>query len=147
MGAIANAIAEFAQPLLDATDGSMEDLNSALAVSQVCWNLALLPEDAREESLAKMRLTLDMDDDEFDDFRCSVVLPMIQRHEEMFPQMHGGRSARPSSMEPSRAENSRPVQYILPPSMAARSGKYPGTGRNAPCPCHSGRKYKVCCGR
>ena len=23
---------------------------------------------------------------------------------------------------------------------------YPGTGRNAPCPCGSGRKYKKCCG-
>lgn len=25
--------------------------------------------------------------------------------------------------------------------------KYPGTGRNEPCPCGSGKKYKKCCGR
>jgi len=24
--------------------------------------------------------------------------------------------------------------------------KYPGTPRNAPCPCGSGKKYKKCCG-
>lgn len=27
-----------------------------------------------------------------------------------------------------------------------REVKYPGTGRNAPCPCGSGKKYKKCCG-
>lgn len=27
------------------------------------------------------------------------------------------------------------------------SKKYPGTGRNAPCPCGSGLKYKKCCGK
>ena len=26
-------------------------------------------------------------------------------------------------------------------------GHVPKTGRNAPCPCGSGRKYKLCCGR
>jgi hypothetical protein len=25
--------------------------------------------------------------------------------------------------------------------------KYPGAGRNAPCPCKSGKKYKKCCGQ
>lgn len=25
--------------------------------------------------------------------------------------------------------------------------KYAGTGRNERCPCGSGKKYKVCCGR
>ncbi|WP_342780377.1 SEC-C metal-binding domain-containing protein [Desulfoglaeba alkanexedens] len=28
-----------------------------------------------------------------------------------------------------------------------REEKYPRTGRNAPCPCNSGKKYKRCCGR
>lgn len=31
--------------------------------------------------------------------------------------------------------------------MAGNKGvKYPGTPRNAPCPCGSGKKYKRCCG-
>ena len=88
MGAIADAFVDYAQPLLDKTDGSLEQVNKAFALSQMCWNLALLPEEARGESLAKMRPTLTMDDDEFDTFRRTVVIPMIRRHEEMFPSMH-----------------------------------------------------------
>ncbi|MGQ0593810.1 MAG: SEC-C metal-binding domain-containing protein [Gammaproteobacteria bacterium] len=30
---------------------------------------------------------------------------------------------------------------------SARAEKFPGAGRNAPCPCNSGREYKLCCGR
>ena len=29
---------------------------------------------------------------------------------------------------------------------SAGKEKYPGTGRNNPCPCDSGKKYKKCCG-
>lgn len=35
MGAIADAIVAYAQPLIDQTDGSLEQLNQALAMSQV----------------------------------------------------------------------------------------------------------------
>jgi hypothetical protein len=75
MGAIAEAIAAFAQPLLDQTDGSADQVNRAFALAQLCWNLALLPEERRDEALGKMRTTLKMDDDEFEAFRCSVVVP------------------------------------------------------------------------
>ena len=40
MGAIADAVWAYAQPLLDDTDGSVEDMNWALSLSQLCWNLA-----------------------------------------------------------------------------------------------------------
>ncbi|MGE5152396.1 MAG: SEC-C metal-binding domain-containing protein [Bdellovibrio bacteriovorus] len=41
-----------------------------------------------------------------------------------------------------------PVRPGLPPAPRARVvKKFPGTGRNEPCPCGSGRKYKLCCGR
>src|SRR3954453_7292060 len=89
MGAIADGIVNFARPLIDATDGSHEQLNRAMALGQLCWTLAMLPEDSREELLTKMRPELKMDDDEFEEFRQTVVLPMIRRHEEMFPLMHG----------------------------------------------------------
>lgn len=36
----------------------------------------------------------------------------------------------------------RPI--VLQPPMAASSGK---VGRNAPCPCGSGKKFKYCCGK
>ena len=45
MGALAEAFVAYAQPLLDQTDGSEEQLNKAFAISQLCYNLALLPDD------------------------------------------------------------------------------------------------------
>jgi hypothetical protein len=138
MGGIAEAMAAYAQPLLDQTDGSTQQMNSAFALGQLCWNLALLPEQGRDEALAKMRPTLKMDDDQFETFRRSVVVPMIQRHQEMFPRMH-----RLGSMESSRGAPAPQTRRAT----SARAEKFPGTGRNAPCPCNSGRKYKLCCGR
>ena len=57
MGAIAEGIVAYAQPLLDQTDGSLEQMNKAMALSQLCFNLALLPEHSRDEALGEMRLS------------------------------------------------------------------------------------------
>jgi len=138
MGAIAEGFVAFAQPLLDQTDGSLEQMNKAFAISQLCFNLALFPDDLRGTTLTEMQRTLKMDDEEFDAFRRSVVDPMIRRHQEMFPLMHRRVSNDPAPSGPSpRAQ----------PRMAAAGEKYPGTDRYAPCPCNSGQKYKFCCGR
>ena len=137
MGAIAEAFVAYAQPLLDQTDGSQEKLNKAFAMSQLCYNLALLPEDKRDTMLSEMRPTLQMDDEEFDVFLRSVVIPMIQRHEEMFPLMH-----RRASTAPSQTGLTARAQ----PSVTGSTEAYPGTDRYAPCPCNSGEKYKFCCG-
>jgi hypothetical protein len=88
MGAIADAFVAFSQPLIDQTDGSLEQLNRAMTIGQLCYNLALMPKDQREGAIREMQSTLRMDDAEFEDFRRSVVLPMMRRHEEMFPQLH-----------------------------------------------------------
>lgn len=40
----------------------------------------------------------------------------------------------------------QPEPSISLPNMPAEK-KYPKTGRNEPCPCGSGKKYKKCCGR
>ena len=69
MGAIAEGIVAYAQPLLDQTDGSEEQLNKAMTISQLCWNIALLPEEGRDQMLNEMRPSLQMDDDQFDEFR------------------------------------------------------------------------------
>jgi hypothetical protein len=45
MGTIAEPITAYAQPLLDDTDGSINQINTALALGQICWNLALMPEE------------------------------------------------------------------------------------------------------
>ncbi len=137
MGAIAEAFLAYAQPLLDQTDGTEEQLNKAFMISQLCYNLALLPEDSRDETLGKIRLDLKMDDEEFDEFRRSTVEPMIRRHHEMFPFMHRRAVTDPPQIAPS------PRAHQRKPSPGER---YPGTDRYAPCPCNSGEKYKFCCG-
>lgn len=129
MGVIAESILEYAQPLLDEADGSHEQMQSALTIAQMCWNLALLPESEREEMLVAMRPALNMGETEFADFRSSVIAPMIARHREMFPNM------------------SQQASQTTTAGGSPSKKRYPGTGRNEPCPCKSGKKYKRCCGR
>jgi len=117
----------YAQPLFDETDGSREQMQYALSIAQMCWNLALLPEKERKDSLAQMQPSLGMNAEEFSKFTESVVVPMVKRHHEMFPKM----SPQTTGATPTYR----------------RSEKYPGTGRNEPCPCGSGTKYKRCCWR
>lgn len=143
MGAFGEAFAAFAQPLLEQTDGTYEEVQKAFQIGQLCYNAALLPDDAREKMLAQMRSAFAMDDAEFDDFRRSVVDPMIARHKEMFPLLHQRRPA------PSTAER-RPPSWLAaernkaePVNAAARKST---VDRYAPCSCGSGKKYKFCCG-
>jgi len=127
MGVIADAMVEYAQLLLDKTDGSEKEIHEALSISQMCWHLALLPKSEQEEMLDELRRTSGMDDAEFADFRKTLIAPMILRHHQMFPDMP------------------RIASQIATPA-SLRKTKYPGTGRNASCPCSSGQKYKHCCG-
>jgi uncharacterized protein YecA (UPF0149 family) len=139
MGVIAEAMSRFARPLLDATDGSPEELQRAFSLSQACWNLALMPEGHREQSLADMQSTIKMDDEKFQAFKRDLVMPMIRRHQEIFPNMQRlGTSDHHASLgEPA-----------LSPAIQIRHAKpYAGIGRNERCPCGSGKKYKVCCGQ
>ena len=143
MGIIAEAIAAYAQPLLDQTDGSIEQLNKAFMISQLCFNLALSPEESRNQTISELKLSLEMDDEEFDDFRRSIILPMIQRHYEMFPRMHTQGSTDFSQSGPLPSGPSLRAR----PRMASPAKAYAATDRYAPCPCNSGRKYKFCCGK
>lgn len=138
MGAIADGIVAYAKPLLDGTDGSIEQANKALKMAQLCFNLALVPKEKREESICDTQESLGLDDDEFADFRRDILDPMIRRHEEMFPLMHGknvARVFRGNSWLDSGPRKSSPAPK-----------KPLVTDRYAPCPCNSGKKYKFCCG-
>jgi uncharacterized protein YecA (UPF0149 family) len=139
MGAIADAMLRYAQPLLDATDGSPEQIQKALTLSEMCWNLAISPKDTREEFLVSMQPALRMDDDEFAEFRRTVATPMIRRHQEMFPGLQRQEGTNPAERVPGLAAPWPPIRRSVK--------KYAGTGRNERCPCGSGKKYKVCCGR
>ncbi len=139
MGTLAKALAEYAQPLIDQTDGSPEQLERALMFAQICFNLALLPEDEREKSIEESQATLKLNDADFAAFKRVVIRPMIDRHREMFPMIHGGLTL--------NREKASPPSPGVPPTMTSRRTEaYPGTGRYDPCPCNSGRKYKFCCG-
>ena len=137
MGALADGIVAFAQPLLDQTDGSVEQMNKAFAVAQLCFNLAILPEDSRDKMLGEMQQSVAMDNEEFKEFQRSIVVPMIRRHEEMFPLMHRRISASPLRSSPSP---------VVPPRLAAPAEKGVVPAPYAPCPCNSGKKYRFCCG-
>jgi uncharacterized protein YecA (UPF0149 family) len=137
MGAMAEALVAYAQPLLDETDGSMEQIERAFALSQMCFNLAQLPEERRNQAIGELKEAFEMDDEEFEDFRFTIVIPMINRHHEMFPGMAGSSSTGSLPSGPS---------FLKGPEVTARREPYPGTPRYAPCPCDSGRKYKFCCG-
>ena len=137
MGALADGIVAYVQPLIDQTDGSEEQLNKALSLGQLCYNLALLPEGKRDAMLGEMRPSLKMDDAEFAEFRRTIIDPMIRRHKAMFPRLHGRLLAEP---EPSPAPLGAQTKEAKP------GDRYPGTDRYAPCPCGSGEKYKFCCG-
>lgn len=151
MGAIAEAFVSYAQPLIDQTDGSFEQMNKAFAVGRACYNLAMMAEDHRERALDSLQSTLEMDDREFAAFRRDIVLPMIRRHEEMFPLLHRRSSAGPEQTKSWLANTffgSEPEpSYRAEEQKAVREVAYPGTRPYAPCPCNSGRKYKFCCGR
>ena len=141
MGAIAEAFTAYAQPLLNSTDGSFEQMQRALSISQLCYNLALFPDAERDAVLDKMRSTIELDDEEFDDFQRCIVGPMIRRHEEMFPLMHRRASIRRSQGRLSQP--SEPTEAVEP----APTEKRAVADRYAPCPCNSGEKYKFCCGK
>jgi SEC-C motif len=136
MGAIAEGIFAYAQPLIDQTDGSLEQVKQAMSLSQYCWNLSLVSEDRRSRVLAGTQQSLQMDDDEFKQFRSSIVITMMERHKVMFPFMHG-----PESIFSSRSSPSLRPEPIgeTPPRKKRDTDPY------EPCPCNSGNKYKFCC--
>jgi hypothetical protein len=142
----------YAQPLIEKTDGSLEQMKKAVAISQACWNLALLPEEKRESAMKSLGDALSMDDAEFAEFQQSILLPMIARHEEMFPALQRRGAMQPPPRQPSLTplgSSLPPRGPSLPKIPTANSSREKSSepGRYDPCPCNSGRKYKFCCGQ
>jgi preprotein translocase subunit SecA len=71
-------------------------------------------------------------------------LPAITSHNE--PSAFGGGQPAAGSAAPSQASDMvSEATDALAKAKPVRSG--PKVGRNDPCPCGSGKKYKQCCGR
>ncbi len=83
----ADAMVAYAQPLLDATDGSEADLNRAMLLATLCWNAALTPDGERDAYFEEMRKPLGMSPEEFAALRRETIDPMMQRHHELFPEL------------------------------------------------------------
>jgi len=138
MGAMAQMFGEYAKPLLDETDGSYEQVEKALALSSLCYNLALLPTQELGQSLVRMKTDFKLSDDDFIDFLRSTITPMIARYKEMFPSIHE-RSLNGPTVNRSRSRRNSDVDTT--------AEDQPKVDRYGPCLCNSGRKYKFCCGR
>lgn len=97
---IADAMGAYAQPLVDRTDGTPEQVEKAMMIAMLCWNMAILPDEEHDEFLADMREPFQMDEETFRAFRREVIDPMILRHREMFPGMSGRRTSILRNAEP-----------------------------------------------
>ena len=83
----AQQMVDFIQPVLDATDGSLDATNRAMQLGTLWWNLALLPEVKRAGALEEFLALLPADEAVRDDLR-KTTKQMIVRHEAMFPELH-----------------------------------------------------------
>jgi len=79
----AQQMMDFAKPLVDATDGSAEDVQRALDLSLLLWNVADVDDAAREELLSKMAERFE--DEQREAFQ-RLARMMVERKREMFPQ-------------------------------------------------------------
>jgi uncharacterized protein YecA (UPF0149 family) len=143
MGAIADALMEYMRPLTDAMKDTPEGLEKALALGQLCFNLGQMDDDARAEHLGQIRDSMGLSDEEFAGFFRDLILPMLVRHEQMFPREKMMRM-------PDLIDDFQPDDRLM-----TKVDKTPHTSpvrrdrnldRYAPCTCNSGKKYKFCCG-
>ncbi|WP_182865699.1 SEC-C metal-binding domain-containing protein [Rhodopirellula sp. JC639] len=134
MGAIGDAITAYAQPLIDETDGSREQVQGALNLAMMCWNIGILPQEKQQSAIDALAEEFGLDDAEFEDFKESMLGPMLLRYKQMFGQSKGSSPEGPPLWEPPLHPNTQ-QQAIEKP------------GRYDPCHCNSGKKYKFCCER
>jgi len=87
----AQQMAEFAQPLLDQTDGSIEAMNKAMSVGMVCWNMAIVSAEERDLMLTEFVDKTFPDEETRAAFR-EIAQFMIARHRRLFPELHAGRA-------------------------------------------------------
>jgi hypothetical protein len=94
---LALQMAAFIEPLLRKGGRSPENLKKALTFGAMCWDLALLDSDqAREEALVEYAKGLGNGTSKVtDEIRATfrdLALCMVDRHREMFPELHAGRA-------------------------------------------------------
>jgi hypothetical protein len=79
-------MADYAKPILDATDGSFESVQSALNIAMLFWNMAVTRDAAKREEMPA-DMVQRMGRAERPEFEETARM-MIERHRTMFPEMH-----------------------------------------------------------
>jgi hypothetical protein len=80
---------DFAQPLLDSTDGSKAETQRALTLAQFLWNVAVTRDSEKREAMLEDLLRDITPDTERERF-AGTARDMLQRHRVMFPELHSG---------------------------------------------------------
>lgn len=81
--------AEYARPLTEGADGSVEEMKMAWSIATICWNLSMLEDPvAQENFVLKIKEQLPFGEEEFAQFREDILEMMIARHLRMFPSLH-----------------------------------------------------------
>lgn len=84
----AQDMVDFAQPLIDATDGSAKQTRRALDMAMAFWNLAIIKDDAERGRALDGIVTNAFDSDEEREAFRSLANDMVERHRLMFSEMH-----------------------------------------------------------
>ena len=86
MGIYAESFVAYAKPLLEPLENSsVENMNQALAIAQICWNISQVSDNEFKKALKNTQQTLCLDDNDFKQFMNDILLPMVIRYHEMFP--------------------------------------------------------------
>lgn len=142
MGALAEAMVAYAQPLLDQSDGTEEGMQWAFTLASLCFTMAQVSTEVRQEMLAEMRQGSDFSDEEFRVFLNDIVYPMIERQREMFPQRNANVRKRPAVRV---MKDDAHLSPTLDEEDDVHESNVPEPRPYAPCTCGSGLKYKFCC--
>ena len=85
-------VMRFSQPLIDGAGDDPESLRRAITLGMIFWNMATL-EDGREEMLKGVLKDLALNQEQAAEFS-ALAADMVERHEQMFPELHAERKER-----------------------------------------------------
>lgn len=90
LDAEAAKLLEFAQPLLEESDGGARDVEDCLLLAKVCAGLALrnLPAQEEQSEIRKLAGRIKMNGEIDARVMGDLIRGMIRRHREMFPEEH-----------------------------------------------------------
>ena len=84
----ASQMMAFAQPLLDETDGSQEQMNRMFQLAAIFWNLALFRDgEERDQQIDDLLDSFKLEGQARSDF-AQKARAMVERHRTMFPHLH-----------------------------------------------------------